>query len=67
MPHPADDGFYMPGEWAPHARCWMEWPCRAELWGERLEAAQAAYAEVADAILSHALTLRATQPQRVSR
>jgi len=28
----------------------MEWPCRAELWGDRLEAAREAYAEVATAI-----------------
>jgi agmatine deiminase len=47
---PADDGFFMPAEWTPHERCWMEWPCRAELWGDRLEAARDAYAEVATAI-----------------
>ena len=40
----------MPPEWAPHARCWMAWPCRAELWGDRLAAARQAYAEVAKAI-----------------
>jgi agmatine deiminase len=28
----------------------MEWPCRAELWGDRLEAARDAYAEVAMSI-----------------
>jgi agmatine deiminase len=47
---PADDGFYMPPEWAPHARCWMAWPVRAELWGDRLEMAREAYTEVATAI-----------------
>src|SRR3546814_18759264 len=47
---PADDGFRMPAEWAPHARCWMGWPCRADLWGEGLEAARAGYAAVARAI-----------------
>jgi len=47
---PADDGFYMPAESMPHSRCWMEWPCRAELWGDRLEAAREAYTEVANAI-----------------
>ena len=47
---PVDDGFFMPGEWAPHARCWMAWPCRASLWGDGLEAARTAYAEVAKAI-----------------
>lgn len=47
---PRDDGFFMPPEWAPHARCWMAWPCRDEAWGDRLEAARRAYAEVAQAI-----------------
>lgn len=40
----------MPAEWAPHRRCWMAWPCRAGLWGDHLEAARAAYAEVARAV-----------------
>jgi agmatine deiminase len=47
---PADDGFFMPAEWTPHSRCWMEWPTRAETWGERIEAARDAYVEVATAI-----------------
>ncbi|MGQ9365117.1 agmatine deiminase family protein [Azospirillum sp. ST 5-10] len=58
MTTPAADGFYMPGEWEPHARCWMAWPCRTETWpalaadgsGEGIEAARLAYAEVAKAI-----------------
>lgn len=40
----------MPAEWAPHARCWMAWPCRAALWGDGLDAARAAYADVARAV-----------------
>jgi len=47
---PAALGYRMPAEWAPHSRCWMAWPCRAPMWGERLGAARAAYAEVARAI-----------------
>jgi agmatine deiminase len=47
---PAALGYAMPAEWAPHARCWMAWPCRAALWGERLGAARSAYAAVARAI-----------------
>jgi agmatine deiminase len=47
---PAARGYRMPAEWAPHARCWMAWPCRAAMWGERLAAARAAFAEVARAI-----------------
>jgi agmatine deiminase len=40
----------MPAEWAPHKRTWLAWPCRAELWGQRLEEAKLAYAGVAQAI-----------------
>jgi agmatine deiminase len=47
---PADDGFFMPAEWAPHERCWMAWPCRGSLWGEGLAAARAAHAAVARAV-----------------
>jgi agmatine deiminase len=50
MPSPAERGFYMPAEWAPHSRCWMAWPCREALWGEGLEAARDATAAVAKAI-----------------
>ena len=47
---PREEGFAMPAEWAPHARCWMAWPCREEAFGDGLEAARRAYAEVAQAI-----------------
>ncbi len=47
---PVDDGYTMPAEWAPHARCWMAWPCRESLWTEGLDAARDAYAAVACAI-----------------
>ena len=40
----------MPPEGARHERCWIAWPCREELWGERMAAARQAYAEVAQAI-----------------
>ena len=50
MTLPANDGFFMPPEWAPHARCWMAWPCREDLWGDRLSAVREAYAEVAKEI-----------------
>ena len=46
----ADDGFFMPAEWEPHERCWMQWPSRTEVWGERLPQAYAAYAQVARSI-----------------
>ncbi|MGH8722474.1 MAG: agmatine deiminase family protein, partial [Burkholderiales bacterium] len=40
----------MPAEWTPHSRCWMEWPTRAETWGDGIEAARDAYVEVATVI-----------------
>jgi agmatine deiminase len=39
-----------PGEWEPHERTIMGWPCRLELWGETLEQARTDYAGVANAI-----------------
>jgi agmatine deiminase len=50
MRYPAEDGFAMPAEWEPHARTWMAWPCRAQIWGDNLGAAREAYAEVAQSI-----------------
>lgn len=40
----------MPAEWAAHGRCWMAWPCREDLWGQRIDAARQVYADVARAI-----------------
>ncbi len=47
---PANLGYTMPAEWAPHAGCWMAWPKRLELWREHLEAAREDYVRVAQAI-----------------
>ena len=40
----------MPAEWEPHARCWMAWPYRPDLWVHPIEAVQKDYAAVAHAI-----------------
>ncbi len=40
----------MPAEWEPHARCWMAWPYRPDLWVHPIEAVQKDYAVVAHAI-----------------
>ncbi|MBI1383469.1 MAG: agmatine deiminase family protein [Rhizobiales bacterium] len=40
----------MPAEWAPHAATWMIWPCREEVWGDRLAETKRGYAAVAHAI-----------------
>ena len=40
--HPLSDvRFRMPAEWAPHERTLMAWPCRLELWGDRMAEAKA--------------------------
>jgi agmatine deiminase len=46
---PAESGFRMPAEWAPHRGCWMAWPCCAETYPD-LEPAREAFACVARAI-----------------
>ncbi|TCS63407.1 agmatine deiminase family protein [Varunaivibrio sulfuroxidans] len=50
MTTPTESGYVMPAEWREHRRCWMAWPTRAALWGGRIEAARAAYGEVARTI-----------------
>jgi agmatine deiminase len=47
---PATDGFWMPGEFEPHAGCWMLWPERADNWREVAWPAQQAFVRVATAI-----------------
>jgi agmatine deiminase len=47
---PAADGFRMPGEYAPHAGCWMLWPERPDNWRDAARPAQLAFANVAAAI-----------------
>ena len=46
---PRDEGFFMPGEWAPHSCTWMAWPCREGLWPD-IDAVMQDYANVANAI-----------------
>ena len=50
MSRPADDGFSLPAAWAPHSRCWLAWPTRAETWGEHMDLVREAYSEIANAI-----------------
>jgi len=47
---PAADGYRMPGEFEPHAGCWMLWPERPDNWRLGAKPAQEAYAAVAEAI-----------------
>ena len=50
MASAVEDGFFLPADWARHTRCWMAWPCRQELWGDRLGDARDAHAEIANTI-----------------
>ena len=47
---PAADGFRMPGEFEPHAGCWMLWPERPDNWREAARPAHLAFTQVAAAI-----------------
>jgi agmatine deiminase len=60
---PRAQGFAMPPEWAPHSRCWMAWPCRSELWGERMAAARQAYAELAKTIATYEPVTMIARPE----
>jgi agmatine deiminase len=66
MHRPVEDGFFMPAEWAPHKRCWMAWPCRADLWGGHLDAAREAYAEVAKTIAEFEQVTMIAKPEDVA-
>lgn len=50
MTTPGADGLTMPGEFAPHERTLMGWPCRRDLWEGELAQAKREYADVANAI-----------------
>jgi agmatine deiminase len=47
---PREDDFRMPGEFEPHAGCWMLWPERPDNWRLGAKPAQRAFAAVATAI-----------------
>ncbi|MFZ2095526.1 MAG: agmatine deiminase [Anaerolineales bacterium] len=47
---PCADGFWMPGEFEPHAKTWLLWPERPDNWREGAIPAQEAFVEVARAI-----------------
>jgi agmatine deiminase len=62
---PVRDHFYMPAEWAPHARTWMQWPCRVQPWGtpEAMALARQAYGTVARAIAKFEPVTMVVRPQ----
>jgi agmatine deiminase len=64
-PCPVRDGYAMPAEWTPHARTWMCWPSRLDVWGgpEGLLRAKQAMARVARAISTFEPVTIAVRPE----
>jgi agmatine deiminase len=61
---PAADGFRMPGEFEPHAGCWMAWPERTDNWRQGAGPAQEAFVAVAEAIaVSEPVTMAVSDAQ----
>jgi agmatine deiminase len=50
VPSPRDDALSVPSRTTEHARTFVSWPCRAELWGGFLGEAEEEYAAVVEAI-----------------
>jgi agmatine deiminase len=50
VPSPRDDSLFVPSRTAEHARTFVSWPCRGELWDDHLAEAEAEYAAVVAAI-----------------
>ncbi len=65
MGYPIDDGYHMPAEWAPHARCWMAWPCAEETFPD-LGLAREAYAQVARTIAGFEPVTMIANPENVA-
>jgi agmatine deiminase len=62
--HPRRDGYRMPGEFEPHAGCWMLWPERPDNWRLGGKPAQGAFVALATAIsLSEPVSVGASAAQ----
>lgn len=66
MTIPQDAGFTMRPDWAPHARCWMAWPCRAASWDGELEEVRRSFGEVAQAIARFEPVTMIARPELVA-
>jgi agmatine deiminase len=53
VPSPRDDSLFVPSRTSEHARTFVSWPCREDLWGDLLAEAEAEYAAVVGAIARH--------------
>ena len=61
---PAEAGFSMPTEWAPHSCCWMAWPCRENSFYD-VEAGRDDFALVARSIARHEPVRMIANPRHV--
>src|SRR3954468_21027645 len=52
----------MPAEWTPHERTLIAWPCRRELWDDRLDAARRETTGVANAVAAFEPVLMVCRP-----
>jgi agmatine deiminase len=52
-PTPADLGFRMPAEWAPHAATWTSWPSGDELWEGFLDAVREEFTALVTTLAGH--------------
>ncbi|MEW6264208.1 MAG: agmatine deiminase family protein [Thermodesulfobacteriota bacterium] len=63
---PAEQGFRLPAEFEPHARCWMAWPCRSAAFGAHFEAARSAFASVARAVAACEPVIMLANPEHLA-
>ena len=63
---PADRGYLMPAEWAPHSACWMAWPTENPQWKD-LSAVESDYADVANAIARFEPVVMVADPVNADR
>ncbi len=57
----------MPAEWEPHARCWMLWPEREDIWRREAGPAQEAFAAVAESISRFEPVVMGVMPRQWDR
>lgn len=58
-----EDGWYMPAEWTRHKGMIMQWPVEDGVFGDALEEAEKAYADVANKISEHEKVYMIVKPE----
>lgn len=59
-----NQAYTMPAETEPHEACWMAWPARKELWGNRFEEVKSDYAVVARTIARFEPVIMVARPEQ---